>query len=245
MPVYFAHATSFCGAVWEPVTSRLSDVECITWDFAGHGSGPELSLPVSWETFGAQVLDETEPGGVGVGHSMGACAMLMAQIADPSRFRFLILIEPIIFPGPHGRVEHPLSETATHRKRSFPSRDAALDNFASGGALAGWDQEALTAYVRCGFRGDGPVHLACPPEVEADVYRASNDHDTWERLDQIEIPVLILAGETSDTITPDFARTQAQRFPSAGIEIVAGAGHFLPMERPGLVADRISRIANV
>lgn len=242
MPVFFAHATSFCGAVWRPVVDLLEGLDCVTWDFAGHGQGVELELPVHWRRFGEQVLAETTPGGVGVGHSMGACALVMAQLEDPERFGFLLLIEPTIFPGPHRRLEHPLSQVASKRKASFESREAALENFKSRAAFANWHPGALDGYVDCGLVGGGPVELACRPEIEADIYRASNDHDTWERLGEVEIPVLLLSGSDSDTIAPDFARAQAQRFPSAGVEIVPDAGHFLPMERPDLVADRIRRI---
>lgn len=242
MTVYFAHATSFCGAVWSPVIDRLTGVECVTWDFAGHGTGPELELPASWSRFGAQVLEETRPGGIGVGHSMGAAAMAMAQLADPARFRFLVLIEPIVFPGPHLRSDHILSDVASRRRSMFETRDEARRNWASKAAFADWDEAALDSYARCGLRGEGPVHLACDPEHEADIYRGSNDHDTFERLGEIEIPVLILAGEMSDTIPADLARLQADQFKSAGLEIVPGAGHFLPMENPNLVAERVGRL---
>lgn len=188
------------------------------------------------------MLTETGPGGVGVGHSMGACALVMAQLEDPARFRFLVLIEPIIFPEPHGRLEHPLSEIASKRKGSFRSRADALANFRSRRAFSNWHPDALAAYVDCGLVGQDRVELACDPEVEADIYRASNDHDTWDRLPEIDIPVLILSGAESDTIAPDFARVQASQFPSAGVEIVPDAGHFLPMEKPGLVATRVRRV---
>ncbi len=244
MPVYFAHATSFCGAVWRPIIDSLAGIDCVTWDFAGHGQGPELEVPVDWRRFGEQVLAETRPGGVGVGHSMGACALVMAQLEDPERFAFLVLIEPIIFPGPHGRLEHPLSDVASKRKESFVSRESALENFRSRHAFSGWHPQALAAYVSCGLIGEDPVELACKPEVEADIYRASNDHDTWEHLSEVEIPVLILSGSDSDTIAPDFAKTQASRFPSAGVEVVPNVGHFLPMERPELVAERVRRIVD-
>lgn len=221
----------------------LNGVECVTWDFAGHGKGPVLPMPVEWKRFGEQVLDETEPGGIGVGHSMGAAALTMAQLEDPQRFRFLLLIEPIIFPGPHGRLDHPLSLLAVRRRKSFDSREAARNSWASKHAFARWDPSALEAYVRCGLIGDGPVDLACDPDLEADIYRGSNAHETWERLGEIDIPVLVLAGEESDTTPPDFARQQAAQFRRAGVEIVADTGHFLPMEKPRLVADRVRRVA--
>ena len=243
MTVYLSHATSFCGAVWAPVVSGLDDLDTVVWDFPGHGSGPALVSPIDWNDFGLYVLDVTEPGGIGVGHSMGAAALAMAQIADPGRFRALVLIEPIIYPGPHIRAEHPMSERALRRRREFTTRDEAADSFRDRGAFVGWDPAAFDSYIDCGLVGDGPVHLACDPELEADIYRASGAHDTWERLNSIEIPVLLLYGSESDTITPDLARKQQARFVRAGLESVEGTGHFLPMQLPNLVSDRVRRLA--
>lgn len=243
MTVYLSHATSFCGAVWAPVVSGLADLDTVVWDFPGHGSGPALSPPVDWSLFGEYVLDMTEPGGIGVGHSMGAASLAMAQIADPSRFEALVLIEPIIYPGPYGRSEHPMSERAVRRRREFPSRAEAANSFRGRGAFEGWDPAAFDGYIECGLVGEGPVSLVCDPEVEADIYRASGAHDTWERLDSIEIPVLLLYGAESDTIAPDLARGQQSRFARAGLEMVEGTGHFLPMQLPSLVSDRVRRLA--
>lgn len=246
MHVSFAHATGFCGSVWNPVIGRLPETESVAWDFAGHGTGPALDLPADWSAFGEQVLDETRPGGIGVGHSMGAAALLMAQLADPRRFGFLVLIEPIVFPGPHVRLdEHPLSYGAARRRRVFDSRAEARANFVSKPAFAAWDDEALDGYVSCGLLGDDPVELACDPIVEADIYRASSAHDTFDRLGGIEIPVLLLAGEESDTTPPEVTRMQADQFQRAGVEIVQETGHFLPMEKPGLVAERVARLVQI
>lgn len=243
MTVYLAHATSFCAAVWRPVIDQLEGIHCLAWDFPGHGAGPHLEPPFTWEVFAESVLEMTEPGGIGVGHSMGAAALAMAELADPGRFRFLLLIEPIVFPGPHRREEHPLSQVATKRKESFPTRDAARDNFASRPAFADWHPDAIDGYVACGLTGEGPVELACHPRVEAEVYRGSREHATFERLGEIETPGLVLCGEDSDTISAELAREQAKRLGTGGVEFVPATGHFLPMERPGLVADRIRRLA--
>lgn len=242
MTVYFSHATSFCGAVWDPVRAALQDVETHAWDQPGHGSGPEVELPIHWSMYGDFVLEVTRPGGIGVGHSMGAAALAMAQVADPQRFRALVLIEPIVFPPPYRRVETEMSERALKRRREFPSRADAAQNFRGKGAFEGWDEASFDGYIRCGLIGDDPVTLACEPEVEADIYRASGAHDTWEHLAEIEIPVLLMSGEHSDTISPEFAREQARRFTRAGVEIVPGTGHFLPMESPRVVADRVRRL---
>ncbi len=242
MTVYLSHATSFCGAVWDPVREHLADIDTLAWDQPGHGAGPPIDPPVEWTAFGEYVLDVTERGGIGVGHSMGAAALAMAQAADPSRFGALVLIEPVVYPPPYGRDEtNAMSERALRRRIDFESRDEAARSFRGRGAFAGWDEAAFQGYLRCGLVGDGPVSLACDPELEADIYRGSGAHDTWDRLSSIQIPVLLMSGERSETITPDLARAQSERFVRAGVEIVPEAGHFLPMEMPGLVADRVRR----
>lgn len=246
MTVFFSHATSFCGGVWDPVRGLLEDIPTFAWDHPGHGKGPHLETPVDWRVFGEYVLEVTEPGGIGVGHSMGAAALVMAQAADPQRFRSLVLIEPIVFPGPYGRDDrYSMATTAGRRRAVFQSREAAADNFRGRGPFEGWDEDAFEGYIECGLVGDDEVRLACSPEVEADIYRGWKDHDTWDKLGTIEVPVLVMAGETSDTISPDLAREQTVRFPRAGLEIVAGTGHFLPMERPKLVAERVRRLVDV
>lgn len=223
--------------------SALGDLATVAWDYPGHGRGPAIEPPVDWRRFGEYVLEVTSPGGVGVGHSMGAAALAMAQIDDPRRFRALVLIEPIVFPGPYRREQtDALASAAERRRREFPSRDAAAESYRSKPAFARWVDAAFDGYIECGFIGDDEVHLACAPEVEAEIFRTWRDHDTWDRLGEIEVPVLLMSGGTSDTITPDFAREQAQRFQRAGLEIVADTGHFLPMERPELVAERVLRI---
>lgn len=229
-----------------PGASLLNGVETIAWDHPGHGQGPDLDLPVDWRRFGEHTLEVTEPGGIGVGHSMGAAALAMAQAADPQRFGALLLIEPIVFPGPFGREEHnEMALAAAKRRARFESREEAAEHFRGRGLFQGWVDDAFEAYIRCGLIGEDEVRLACSPEVEADVYRAWKGHDTWDELGAIEIPVLLMVGERSDTFTPDFARELAGKFPRAGLEIVPDAGHFLPMERPDLVAERVRRLVEV
>ena len=241
MTVYFSHATSFCGAVWDPVRALLADFDTVAWDHPGHGQGPPISPPIAWSAFGEHVLEVTEAGGIGVGHSMGAAALIMAQATDPDRFRALVLVEPVVLPGPYKRSDNAMSETALRRRREFTDRSEAADSFRGRGAFAGWDEAAFAGYIRCGLVGEGPVQLACDPEIEADIYRGSAAHETWKHMGEVEIPVLIMAGEQSATITPELARRQASEFPRAGVDIVPDAGHFLPMERPELVADRVRR----
>ena len=246
--VAFAHATGFCGGVWNPVVAAIRpDRRAIVWDFPGHGSGPELPHPVDWWAFGDWTLSRLAGVGsqplVGVGHSMGGAALLMAEIKSPGTFTELLLIEPIVVPPPFVRSDGPMSDRALKRKSRFVSREEARANFAGKLPFSAWDPGAFEGYLACGLiETPGAAELACKPADEAEIYRTATLHGVWDHLDQVEVPTTILAGAWSDTHQPEFVRTLAARIPGCRVEIVAGTGHFLPMEMPLLVADRIEQI---
>lgn len=219
----------------------------VVWDFPCHGSAPRLDHPIDWWSFGEWALDQLESvdgPAIGVGHSMGGAALVMAELLSPGRFAALVLIEPIIFPPPYQRMEYGMVKAAEKRRRNFESRDAARENFASKEPFKTWHPQALGGYVECGLRDsvDGCI-LSCNPDDEAEIYRTAGLHGVWDRLNEIVPPTLIMAGEKSETHPPHFVESLAARMRRAGFEIVRGTGHFLPMEKPELVARRVEAIA--
>ena len=245
--VAFAHATGFCGEVWRPVVSALpEDFETRVWDFPSHGSAPKWKRPIDWWDLGAYTLRQVgEPAGpvIGVGHSMGGAAILMAEIKAPGTFAELLLIEPIVFPPPYGPYEGSQTRLAAKRRNHFESRQDARDNFADKLPFSAWHPSALDGYLECGLV-DTPAGtvLACNPRDEVAIYRAATQHRVWELLGSVRAPVTILAGSSSDTHTAELVRRMASQIPEGEFGIIPGTGHFLPMELPDLVANRIERI---
>ncbi len=248
--VGFAHATGFCRSVWDPVidemTARGYAGSVVAWDHRAHGGSGRPPLPVDWWDTGRDaltVLADAAAPILGVGHSMGAVSLLMAEILNPGTFASIVAIEPIAFPTPDEPIDdHPLAHTARRRKGSFPSREAAFENFASKPVFSAWDRRALRAYVTCGLVSAGDEwRLACPPEYEAAFFVAGAAHGTWERLGEISAPVKVVAGADSDTHPAAFAAQQAARLGNGSLELVTGSGHFLPMEQPGRLAEIINQ----
>ena len=172
---------------------------------------------------------------VGVGHSCGGTIIARAASHVPDLFSHIVLIEPIISPPPYRREDISLARAAQRRRNYFPSRDAAYERFASG-PMSTWQPEALAAYVDHGFAksADG-VTIKCKPAVEADVFREGSNHDTWDRVGDIGVPVTIVSGENSETHDGAFLAALSHRFANTTMIRIPDSGHFLPMERPEVV----------
>lgn len=247
----FAHATGFCGEVWRPVRSLLSDYDRTSLDFRGHGASASARTVRSWWEMASDVLAVSERAAdvpdqvlIGVGHSMGGASLVMAELLRPGTFAGLVLVEPIIFAPPYRRdPDHPLVTLALRRRDRFASRAAVLDSYGSKPPFSPWHPDALAGYIEGGFvEGHDGVRLACSPRAEAEVFTAASAHAAWERLAEIDLPVTILYGHDTDTYPPGHGEALADRFPDAEVRAVPDTGHFLPMEMPEVVAEAVRSI---
>jgi len=246
--VVSVHATGFCKELCDPVIADTRTLvprfQAVAIDQRAHGDSEAGNPPFDWWDVGRDIIElvgETRPV-IGVGHSSGGAALVMAELLRPGAFCSLLLVEPIIFPPPYGRFpDNPMSAGARRRHLAFPSREAAFENFAGKAVFAGWEDRALWAYVQGGLReeGDGVV-LKCRPEDEADFFMAATEHRAWDRLREVSVPSLLLAGEHSTTHQEEFLAELTGRFADGDYEIIPDTSHFLWMEKPGVIAQRLA-----
>jgi len=246
------HATGFCKETWGPLIEELRvcgvENEVVAWDQRAHGDSGPIGAMADWWELGhdaVAVVASIESPIVGMGHSSGGAALVMAELLRPASFDSLILVEPVIFPPPYGRDEDsPLAAGAKRRRASFSSRAEARQNYIGRGAFANWEERAVDAFVAGCFTttGDG-ITLKCRPEDEAEFYRAGSAHGVWDRLGEVNVTTLIVSGEQDSGVFDGLAARQAAEFPDAKVAMVADAGHFVPMEQPAalaaLVADHL------
>lgn len=67
--------------------------------------------------------------------------------------------------------------------------------------------------------------------------------DLREGLEALTIPTVVVTGAEDRLTPPDRARLIAERIPGARLEIVAAAGHAIPVERPDAIAAAIESLA--
>ena len=132
-------------------------------------------------------------------------------------------------------------EASRRRREVFASRDEAYANYASKPPLDGLLPDALRAYVDFGFvdEPDGRVRLACAREHEARVFEMSSEHRTFDRLGELQCPVLVMAGVGGGA--SEFAEAVADEIPGARFHRFDGLGHFGPLEDPAQVAAVVER----
>ena len=185
-PLLLSHATGFHAHCYEPVAARLAErFSVYALDHRGHGqTAAPAGWQVDWSRFGDDALAVAaaiapEGGLVGVGHSMGGAALLMAASRRPELFRRLVVFEPIAMPDDLpvlDMAEHPIVTGARRRRRVFESFDDAFDNYRDKPPLSVMTPEVLRAYVEHGFRPVDPhdpaagVELICASEIEAGIF---------------------------------------------------------------------------
>jgi pimeloyl-ACP methyl ester carboxylesterase len=85
------------------------------------------------------------------------------------------------------------------------------------------------------------ARAATPPASELADWRAAHEFDRMGELSAIAVPTLVLVGERDGLTPPKYARYLADHVPGASLEILPGAGHMLPVERPEEVARAVRR----
>ena len=214
--VLFCHANGFCKDIWKPVADELSafaiaPFRWISMDFSGHGSSRKIRTggTIDWQFAVedvSEVLNEYRDGApvVGVGHSMGATALLMSSLAsreDDMGLRLLVLFEPILFPTSKSdnSFTDALCQSALRRRHTWTSSEEAQAYLAMRPVFRRFDPRAVAAYARGGTlaNADGSgVTLACDPEDEAALYR-DGPRILRRRIHEVQGPCHVVAGQLS------------------------------------------------
>ncbi|MFV0132639.1 3-oxoadipate enol-lactonase [Streptomyces sp. HMX87] len=212
-------------ALWDGVAPELSaGHRVIRWDLPGHGGSP-AGLVSAGATVGdladlvlalADALGVDRFGYAGV--SLGGAVGLHLAVHHPQRLTSLA----VICSSAHFNGVRPWEERAALVRRE---------------GLAELAESANARWFTPGFTVPGLVrdHRDADPEAYAACCDALAAFDLRDRLGDIPVPTLLIAGREDPATPPAHLREIADAVPGATLTEIPGASHLAPAERPEAV----------
>lgn len=251
-PLVFTHATGFHGRIWNAVVRMLPGRHVYAADLRGHGRSDKPDPPYRWRDFGSDLAAVVRALGlrnaVGVGHSSGGHATVLAAARAPDVFRTLLVIDPTIFP-PEWYSQPRLDASFTlRRKNNWQSIEEMIERFRNRPPFAAWKPDVLRDYCEFGLlpAAHGLV-LACPPPVEASIYAESNapESDIYSEIAAVAQPVTVMRAGIErrpgvfELAASPTAADLAAKFRDGRDIVLPGQSHYIPMEVPERVVAEL------
>ncbi|NTX62967.1 alpha/beta hydrolase [Myxococcus sp. CA051A] len=253
--LHLAHANGFPPGTYRKLIERLKTryhVVSVRSRCLVPGSDP-LSMR-TWNDMADELAQALRAAGlegvVGVGHSMGGVATLLASVKDPGLFRAIVTLDPVLFSGMRKlaldvltllgqRSRVPPASFAWRRREHWNSREEAATSYRKKPLFQSFDPECFQDYLTHGLTEapEGGFRLTIPRAWEARVFETT-PVGMWRALRSIAVPTLIVRGRDTRTLAESaFARAR-RVVPGARLEEFPG-GHLFPLEDPEGCALRI------
>lgn len=203
------HGFSQTGASWSGVAAELDgDVVC--------PDVPVAALPEA----AARLAGEVGPA-AWVGYSMGGRVVLHLALARPDVTRSLVLL------GATGGIDDDAERAA--RRAADETLADRIEAIGGEAFLDEWLAQPMFAGVPRTSEG----RVTDPAVLAASLRLAGTGTQAplWDRLGELAVPVLVLAGER-DAKFRALGERLAATIPDARFEVVPGAGHAAHLERP-------------
>ena len=231
--VVLLHGLTGSGACWTPLARALEDeFDVVMPDARGHGGSSAPRHGYRYDDHASDIvglirsLDLSRP--VLLGHSMGGMTAAMVASREARDIRGLILVEPTFLSPERQREVHESDVADQHRRMLSLSKSDLVAEATARHPRRSPETIELLAEARLKTRTDA-FDVLTPPNPE---YR--------DVVSAIDVPILFVIGDSSPVVTLEMATELRSLNPRIRIEQVRGAGHGLPFDQPGRLAEVVT-----
>ena len=219
----FASSLGTTHEMWDPQAAALKrDFRVLRYDHRGHGGSPAPPGPYTIDDLAGDALALLAELGIErvtfVGLSIGGAVAITAALRTPERIERLVLCSTAgQFPPPEQWAER----AATVRAEGVEAvADAALER---------WLTPEAPPELRERLRA---MLVATPREGYAACCEALGGYDARERLGELAMPVLAIAGADDPTTPPAALQAIVDEVPDGRLHVIEHARHISNVERP-------------
>jgi pimeloyl-ACP methyl ester carboxylesterase len=242
-PVVLVHGTPSWSYLWRDVAGRLaSRFTVYLCDLLGYGmseqrEGQDVSIAAQTRMLASllEAWDLEQP--CIAGHDIGGAITLRLMLLEGRRFHRVALCDAVA-------IAPWITPFSRHVQRYLEAFQTVPGHI---------HQQMIAAHLRTAMAREMTDAELEPylrpwlgPVGQAAYYRQVAQFDeryTREiepRYGEVSAPTLVLWGEQDGWLDPEFGRRLAGAIPGARLVPVPGAGHFLPEDRPGPVAEALT-----
>ncbi len=232
-PIVLLHALATSSALWLPQLPAWScSFRVVRIDLPGHGASPVLEDACTLADFAREiiaVLDELNIDKAAVvGLSLGGMVAQACALEFPARCSALVLAHTGARTDP--KVRHMWDERITQcETQGLPAQVASI----------------LGRWFPPDFATASPLTLAwvadqiprTSPQGYAAAIAAIQQLDHMDRLRDIDVPVLVIAGELDMAVPASVARLMAEQISNAQLVVMPGVAHLGNVQAPVLFTE--------
>ena len=222
--VVLVHGFTQTRRSWDVVAGALAlRHDVVALDAPGHGELSDVGLDL-WQ--GARLVAQQGGRAAYAGYSMGGRLCLHVALAHPDFVEALVLVGATA--GIRDEIER------DRRRRDDEARAARIERDGVDGFLDEWLAQPLFASLPREARGldDRRTNTAAGLAASLRLAGTGAQEPLWDRLAELEMPVLLVAGERDEKFTALAHEMEQAIGGNARVALVAGAGHAAHLERP-------------
>lgn len=187
---------------------------------------------------------------IGIGHSMGAIASVLAQSKRPKLFSKLVLMEPVVLQLPKYYLTQilplswrqklvPPAKISMKRQEHWESKQAAYDQLRPKRVFQNIPDSTFKSYIEYGTKenAEGGVSLSYSKAWESQVYCTGTN--PWKALKSVEIPMLIIRGVKSNVLVDTTWELLKSKLPHCTFKELENGGHLVPFEQKNEISKVI------